>query len=232
MSKKNENLSLLDSVYDERLFDRDRDYWNRYYSKNEGQISTPSSFAIFVSRYLNRGKHLLELGCGNGRDSLYFLKSGLKVTGVDASDYIIAKLSDKFSNNNNADFICNDFVSLSFLRNIKYHYIYSRFTLHAISEKQEDSLLKNVKGLLAENGLFFIEARTIHDELYGKGIMVNKNAYIFNDHYRRFIDPEMFWAKLDRLQYEVLLFEEQTGFSKKEDSDPVLLRCIARLKPD
>ena len=56
------------------------------------------------------------------------------------------------------------------------------------------------------------------------------NAYIYNEHYRRFINADEFKLKLKRLGFEILIFEEGTGFSKTENSDPVLLRCIARLK--
>lgn len=216
-------------LYDESTYDRDREYWNRFYSSVAGQISTPSDFAVFVSEFLTVGKCLLELGCGNGRDSLYFLKLGLRITGIDASDYIITMLNN-FLRNGNAEFICEDFVKYTPKDNIKYDYVYSRFTLHAISEYQEDQLLNNMKTFLSNDGVFFVEARTVNDNLYGKGIRVNKNAFIYDDHYRRFIDANEFRLKLERMKFEILLFEEKTGFSKTESSDPVLLRCIARLK--
>ena len=214
----------------ESKFDRDREYWNRYYSASEGKLSLPSNFATFVSDYLSPKKHLLELGCGNGRDSAHFLKLGLRVTGIDASDYIIAKLNSSFFNNKNANFICEDFVKFLPKNEMRYDYIYSRFTLHAISEIQEDHLLNNIKQLLKNQGLFFIEARTIRDSLYGLGKRVNKNAYIYDDHYRRFIDANEFKLKLRKLEFEIAFFEERNGFSKIEASDPVLLRCIAQLK--
>ncbi|MGL5206720.1 MAG: class I SAM-dependent methyltransferase, partial [Acidaminococcaceae bacterium] len=34
---------------------------------------------------LPKGAHILDLGCGSGRDSLYFLQKGFKVTAVDGS---------------------------------------------------------------------------------------------------------------------------------------------------
>lgn len=152
------------------------------------------------------------------------------MTGIDASDYIIKELKRRFSDNKNAMFVCEDFVKYFPTDGIKYDYVYSRFTLHAISEIQENRLLNNIKKFLINNGLFLVEARTIHDSLYGKGKKVNTNAYIYNEHYRRFINADEFKLKLKRLGFEILIFEEGTGFSKTENSDPVLLRCIARLK--
>lgn len=222
-----ENEGITKEFFGNELsFDRDREYWNHFYSTSEGRLCVPSNFACFISKYLVSGKHLLELGCGNGRDSLFFLKLGLRVTGIDASDYVIEKLNHKVSNQSDAIFICEDFTNHFPKYETKYDYVYSRFTLHAISERQENKMLNNIKKYLANDGLFFIEARTVHDSLYGKGINVNKNAYIYDNHYRRFIDVDEFKQKLEWLNFKILFLNEQTGFSKTDSSDPVLMRCI------
>ena len=227
---KSVTMNKGNELTNELRFDRDREYWNQYYLSKEGQISKPSGFAEFISQYLNPNKCLLELGCGNGRDSIYFLNLGLKVIGIDASDYIIKRLQHEFNDNHNADFIYDDFVQYRPNDKMKFDYVYSRFTLHAISELQEDILLKNIREYVEDDGIFFIEARTVKDSLYGKGVCVNKNAFIYDKHYRRFIDANEFKLKLKIMNYEIIFFEEKTGFSKTEYSDPVLMRCIARLK--
>jgi tellurite methyltransferase len=45
----------------------------------------PSELAREVSRLLPPGAWVLELGCGEGRDSVFFATCGFKVTGVDVS---------------------------------------------------------------------------------------------------------------------------------------------------
>lgn len=52
----------------------------------------------------------MDLGCGNGRDSIYFSRSGLNVTAIDASDSVIRQLKQE-NNEDNICFICDDFVS-------------------------------------------------------------------------------------------------------------------------
>ena len=211
----------------EENFDRDRNYWNQFYTDIKEGLTEPSQFAKDIVGQLIPGKHLLELGCGNGRDSLFFLKNGLRVTAVDASDIAVENLNNIVVNNDDALFVCDNFVKCQSLYQLKYDYIYSRFTLHAINEEQENELLANIKGALTDDGLLFIEARTIHDEIYGKGKCIERNAYIYNDHYRRFIDVEEFTQKLERIGFKVISIEERNGFSKTADSDPVLMRCIA-----
>ncbi len=216
------------TIYKEE-YDRDKDYWNEYYSHNVADIrNKPSEFAKYIEAsflYKKNLAHILELGCGNGRDSLFFLSKGYKITAIDGSDVAIEMLN-RMSNSENALFICDDFVKSKVLYQMKYDCIYSRFTLHAISEKQEDELLDNVRYALNSNGILAIEARTTNDELYGKGIEIEKNAFLYNDHYRRFINVSVFRNKLEKMGYDVIYLDESNGFSKTQDSDPVLMRCI------
>ncbi len=208
-------------------YDRDRQYWNTYYSENADIRLIPSDFAQSIAKEMQAGQHVLELGCGNGRDSLFFLSRGMHVTAIDASDFAIEQLNRKTANDRKAMFICGDFVRNNTLYQMRYDIIYSRFTLHAIDDLQETELLKNIRQALVQNGRLCIEARTIHDELYGKGTRVGPNSFIYNNHFRRFIDPDAFRKKLESAGYQVLFMEEGAGFSKTETSDPVLMRCIA-----
>lgn len=110
---------------------------------------------------------------------------------------------------------------------MKYDCIYSRFTLHAITEQQEDELLDNIKDALNKGGILCI-ARTIHDDIFGMGKQVAHNAYIYNEHFRRFIDVNEFQNKLEKLGFSIISIEEAHGFSKTAESDPMLMRCIAK----
>ncbi len=210
-------------------YDRDREYWNRYYKDIIDHKVVPSDFARLVETKLERNSHIMELGCGNGRDSLYFLSQGHNVIAVDGADAAIDMLNEVTKEDTNALFVCDDFVKCQTLYQMKYDCIYSRFTLHAITEEQENELLSNVKQALIDGGLLCIEARTIHDEIYGKGKKVEHNAFYYNDHYRRFIDIAEFEDKLKKNGFKILSIEESAGFSKTEESDPVLMRCIASL---
>ena len=221
---------LLGIPQNEEDFDRDREYWNKYYENIKNQNIVPSGFAVVVNERLADNSHVLELGCGNGRDSLYFIEKGHRVTAIDASDLAIDNLNGLTADNDNALFVCDDFVKCRALYQMKYDCIYSRFTLHAITEEQEDELLSNVKEALNPDvGIFCIEARTTKDEIFGKGQEVAHNAYIYNEHFRRFLDVNEFREKLQKLGFRIESIEEAQGFSKTADSDPVLMRVVATL---
>ena len=56
---------------------RDKRYWDEFYEVEHKEIGQPSLFAKFIfDSFLNKkeSKNLIEFGCGNGRDSLYFAK--------------------------------------------------------------------------------------------------------------------------------------------------------------
>ena len=69
----------------------DRDYWNTYYNKKL-ELDYPSNFARDIVKNLKKGSVLIDLGCGNGRDSLFFAENGLNVIAIDMSEAAITKL--------------------------------------------------------------------------------------------------------------------------------------------
>ncbi|MDD5999635.1 MAG: adenylyl-sulfate kinase [Lachnospiraceae bacterium] len=209
-------------------FNRDVEYWNQYYKEELNEIKQSSDFAKFVLPYMERRKKVMDIGCGNGRDSLFFVANGMEVTGIDASETAIRKLNQLHIEN--SLFVCDDFVTCKALYQMQYDYFYSRWTLHAISERQEEALLKNISDSIKKGGLLFIEARSVGDELYGAGKQVARNAFVYNDHFRRFIVKDELINKLEGLGFEMLYAEEEKDFSKTSTSNPMLIRIIANKK--
>lgn len=64
----------------------ERNYWDHYYATHRSEgAKLPSQFAVFVLGELDSIRSVVELGCGNGRDSIFFASRGLRVLGIDAS---------------------------------------------------------------------------------------------------------------------------------------------------
>ncbi len=218
---------ILEYKIDARdTYSRDRDYWNNYYS-GKNQCAEPSPFALYISTYLKSGERIMDLGCGNGRDSLFFMEKGLYVIGVDAADRAIARLREE-NRDKRCEFICDDFASSKILYQREVEHCYSRFTLHAINERQEDLLLENVYAALKENGRFYIEARSVNDDLYGLGKRVAEHTWVYNEHFRRFIDINRIREKLENVGFKIEYAAESRGFAPMGDDDPVLVRIICR----
>jgi Cyclopropane fatty acid synthase and related methyltransferases len=71
-----------------------------YYNENAKEyfdktvtVSMSEKYDSFLKR-LSKGSLILDLGCGSGRDSLYFIKNGYKVTAVEGSSELSTLASD------------------------------------------------------------------------------------------------------------------------------------------
>ena len=207
-------------------FDRDVKYWDLYYAKRQASES-PSPFAQWILPQLIKQKSILDLGCGNGRDSIFFNSNGMIVTAVDASPQAIKILESK-TKRNNICFICDDFVCSSMLFAGQYDYCYSRFSLHAINKEQEIEVIGNVFKVLKDGGKFFIETRSVADEIYGEGVKVGEDSYYYNGHFRRFIRKECLIKRLKEAGFEIEYEKESRGFAPWEGADPFIIRIVAR----
>tara|TARA_B110000503_G_scaffold141547_1_gene235427 strand:- start:1044 stop:1646 length:603 start_codon:yes stop_codon:yes gene_type:complete len=194
----------------------DTNYWETFYEKHpENKI--PSNFAVYInSVYLNKNKTLLELGCGNGRDAIYFINQGLKVTAIDLATKEIDYL--KQLNIQNITFKAHDFTKLYEYSN--FDFVYSRFTLHSINEDSENSVLSQLNGVLKPGGLFLLEARSIKDKELEKEFGI--------DHYRRYIDLERVTKKIKDKGFTIIESLESQGLAKYKRENPYVIRIIAR----
>lgn len=203
-------------------------YWNQYY-KNRICSEEPSPFAQYVSTLVEPGKRMVELGCGNGRDAVFFAGRGLQITALDMSQEAIAQLRSR--NIVNAEFLCGDFVNSNVHQPDSYDYAYSRFTIHSINRNQERVLLNNLFRGLRPNGKLFIEVRGVKDPLFGRGRQIERNAYFYDNHYRRFIVLDELVESLEQRGFRVEYAQERTGFAPYGNDDPPVIRIVAA-KPE
>ena len=205
----------------------DKNYWKNIYSKqSEGE--QPSLFAIHIAETIGvENKTLIELGCGNGRDAIFFANANAQVTAVDQCDNIIELLNHRFQKVDNLLFKCADFTCLDDVE--KYDLVYSRFTLHSISKEQEKNVVNWAYRNLKPNGKLCIEVRGQKNEIYQVGIPVEgePDAFILNDHYRRFIHFETFCNELGCLGFGIDFAKEQKGFAPYNGTDETYIRIIA-----
>jgi cyclopropane fatty-acyl-phospholipid synthase-like methyltransferase len=169
-------------------------------------------------------RKLIDLGCGNGRDSMYFCGEELKVTAVDSSMDAIASIDKSMP----IFAVCDDVIAAKALFCVDYDYAYARWFIHAINQAQQDELLPNIYNSLRAGGLFFVEARTVSDAKYGQGEPLGANEYLFENHYRRFIETDSFAEQLKTVGFEIVYCKQSDSFSVIGDDKPTLVRLVAR----
>jgi adenylylsulfate kinase-like enzyme len=201
------------------------DHWKNYYSSNEAP-SNPSSFAEIVMEKEGSGKNLLEIGCGNGRDTFYFARNDMNVTGIDYSSEAIESCK-KQRDSDSINFFSGTIDSISELRSSSFNIAYSRFVLHAMPLAEEKVVLKECYELLAENGVFYIECRSNKSERFRQGDVISSDERS-DGHYRRFIDFFDLQSRLIDCGFTIIDAIESDGLAVYKGDDPVLIRIIAK----
>jgi SAM-dependent methyltransferase len=205
-------------------------FWNSYYKKKRTpKIS--SKFAKFIFKnFLKKERHefsLFDVGCGNGRDTFFFLQKKINCIGIDKSQIAISKNKDK-NKKYNKNFINADFSLFLFDEHTKKKFsIYSRFTLHTLNQKEENQFIKKIYNSKKIKYLF-IETRTINDDLYGVGKKIAKHQF-WTNHYRRFIDPKVIKKKLEK-KFKIIFFNEKKNYANFKKQNPKVLRIVCEKK--
>ena len=205
------------------------DHWKDYYKSNIAP-QNPSSFAEYIFKNIieSNFKSILEIGCGNGRDTFYFSNNDLAVTAIDYSKEAIESCKEN-DNLNKISFYSGKIDDISELSSSKYDCIYSRFVLHAMPLKEEKIVINKSFQMLNDGGKFYVECRSTGDPLFRKGEVISSNERS-EGHYRRFIDFNELKSRLIDAGFEIEESLESNGLAIYKDDDPVVIRIIAKKK--
>ena len=115
--------------------------------------------------YLKSGDKILDLGCGSGRDSKYFLSKGYDVVSVDGS-IEICRLAEKYI----GKYVRNIFFDeLDYVN--EFDAVWASASLLHVDSKDMKDVLYRIKSALKKNGLMYASWK------YGQGEKVDSLRY-------------------------------------------------------
>jgi len=208
-----------------------KNFWDSFYKdQNNQKITDASSFARFVCEFIKTNSLVIDMGCGNGRDSRY-LNLFNDVVGVDQSDeaveFCIAQRRSIAGTTKTLDFrvlpvedenICQIFKTEYIKSEKKSVFVYARFFLHAIDKTQYARFWDFAQCLNRDYSVSVgVEFRTKEDE---------KNFKQFPDHFRTYLDPNAVVADAELRGFKVREIHQGYGLAKYKDEDPHLARII------
>jgi len=135
-------MEILDSI----------DYYNQYatqYFENTVNLELGEILDDFIS-YLPEGAEIMDLGCGSGRDSLYFMEKGFDVTAVDGS----SELSELAAIHIGQDVLTMKFKDLDF-SNV-FDGIWANASLFHITHNEFSEVLSKIHQSLKKDGILFM----------------------------------------------------------------------------
>lgn len=204
------------------------DYWTDFYSADTAidVLQPPSQFAAFVAQEIARDSVLFDVGCGSGRDSLFFAALGFKVIAIDRSDRAIEAVRLKASTQGlqNLQAIVGDIsgpVLGKALNSLdgRSACIYARFFLHAITENEQTAFFDTLSERLTTGQVAAFEFRTTADQF------LDKHA---PPHFRRYQPAQNVSGLMQERGFERLYTIEGQGFAKYQSEDAIVARCVFR----
>jgi SAM-dependent methyltransferase len=137
-------------------------------------------------------KSILELGCGQGRDSLFFASKGLEVYAIDSSKIAIENLSSKSKEKNfSLTLKIIDAIQGLPFPNSYFDAVYSHmFYNMGFNDDKLKFLFSESKRVLKNNGLLSFSVRNDKDIMYKKGTKIAENVYDINGFHIRFFTKQ------------------------------------------
>jgi SAM-dependent methyltransferase len=204
-------------------------YWSNFYSRTH--YTQASTFCRFLLESQAVPQHVVDLGCGDGRDAFAFAASGRRVLGLDRSHVAVQHARDRARNlgldspkfgqcDVSDDEELRRCLSAALAEAGDEHLLfYLRFFLHSIPEDVQDSLVSTLSQAARPGDVLAAEFRTLADEQREK---------THGPHYRRYQDGWDFGRALtSRYGFEVTFEVEDSGLSPYGDENPVLYRVSA-----
>ena len=152
------------------MINRTLDFYNnnsKSYIESTLSVDMSHLYKDFL-KHIPKGGHILDLGCGSGRDSLEFIKQGYNVTAVDGSK----ELSIAASKLIEQEVICSKFEELQLTE--KFHGIWACASLLHVNKNHIVDVIQNVSSNLKINGIFYMSFK------YGENEYIDEKGRYFN----------------------------------------------------
>jgi SAM-dependent methyltransferase len=196
-----------------QILDAQRQYWQETLVRNPDMFGLSPSDPARVSAELFKKEcktRILELGGGQGRDTLFFAGNGFQITVLDYSDSAVKTIADKAQKLGLSGYITalrHDVrESLPFddetMDGCFSHMLYCM----ALTTSELEFLSQEVRRVLRPNGLHIYTVRHTKDPHYGKGIHRGEDMYEVSGFIVHFFSRK----KVERLAkgYEIVGIDE------------------------
>ncbi len=139
--------------------------YNIIYLSSEIESDTkPSQILSLIWKDFLPNSKILDLGCGQGIDSLFLSKNGFSVTAIDSSDVAINQIKIKKNEFklDNLELICGDINDFGIEKD-KYQVIICRNVLNFLDKDKALKILNSLKGNIQKGSYIIIEVFTKKD---------------------------------------------------------------------
>jgi ubiquinone/menaquinone biosynthesis C-methylase UbiE len=194
------------------------EHWNNAH-KNQwlhAHSQKQTDFAEEVNRAIPAGSSVLELGCGEGNDSIYLAGAGHAVVATDFSDVVIKQNRQRYSRPHLQFEVQDIGVPLKFEAG-SFDVVYARLSLHYFPDKTTREIFKEIKRVLKPGGSLHFMCKATGDTIYGQGEKLEPDMYELDVHVRHFFSEAYVHTLLDEtgLDLESLGLGEEMVYDRR-----------------
>ena len=193
--------------------DGQKQHWNKMYAEDPDFFGEEPSYAAKKAAeiFKKQGKlSILELGAGQGRDSLFFAKNGFKIQAIDYSENAVQAINQKAKSEGLPDSVSA--IQHDIRKPLPFDdesfdgcYCHMLYCI-ALCTSELEALFHDVSRVLKPNGLNIYTVRHTGDAHYGKGIHRGEDMYEVGGFIVHFFSKE----KIEHLAkgYEIINIDE------------------------
>ena len=156
-------------------------YWNNIYSTNNYFGTGPTLLAIVAKELIKNHSisNILELGCGQGRDAIFFANLGCNVTATDISENAInfVKKIKNDQNLQNLQLFVHDTLNPLKFECTDFELVYSNLALQFFDIDQLFKIFSNIEKVMKDNSFFLFSTKKSGDKYYNFGNKISDNAF-------------------------------------------------------
>ncbi len=176
--------------------EKNLEYWDNYFNRDikREEIVYDDWLDNFKEAIDESERPAIDLGCGNGANTLYLLEHGKSVVPCDGSMSAIRNIRKNFPEVRES--ICFDMLEKFPFGNNMADLIVADLSLHYFSREDTIKILKEIKRILVNRGHLLMRVNSLDDENYMDGLTKTEeeNLYMTADgRYKRFFETKDFY---------------------------------------
>lgn len=169
-----------------------KEIWNechKNFIKNRENIVHDRWLEDFSEIIEKSSKPIIDLGCGNGHNTLYLIKNGKQTISCDYSDFAIEKLKENIPETEAVLFDMTD--NFPFEDN-SVEIIIADLSLHYFSKEVTEKIIREIQRVLVPNGHLIFRVNSINDIDNGamQGEKLEEHFYFVKNMTKRFFSKE------------------------------------------
>jgi len=185
----------------------------------------PSPLAELTEPYFADHSHILELGCGVGRDAEFFTICGHSIVATDVSDVVIEQDRQHFADTGMKFDVLDMRNTLPYPAN-SFDVVYANLSLHYYGHDDTQRIVKDIQRVLKVGGLLVFACKSLENTELSVGEEVEQDVFVSaTGHVRHLFSEPYTRTLLDGLFAIEHLDVIDEVYNGQESS---VLRCVAK----